>query len=299
MFFKNLRVYRATSELPELEVIEEKLSNHPARMCSSLELSVSGFAKAGHSETLLHTVSGMTLVRLVKYERILPASVIKEEVGKKVASIEEKEQRKVYRKEKAQIKDDVISVLAPQSFQRSKSTYAAIDREAGFIYVDSFSAGAAEELLSLMREALGSLPVRPINAKSLFQTDATAWARESEAPEGFSIGSSFKLSDDTARINAKHYDIDSDGVTELLGEGMLVEQIELHWQDKLSFLIEESYAIKRLSFSDIIQGQASDDAGDDGDAGSYFDASFTLMMLTLREFIPELLNAFGGELLPE
>ncbi|MFU7556691.1 recombination-associated protein RdgC, partial [Pseudomonas paraeruginosa] len=43
--------------------------------------------------------------------------------------------------------------------------------------------------------------------------------------------------------------------------------------------------------------QAERDGGDD--ALSQLDASFVLMMLTLSEFVPELLDALGGEEQPQ
>ena len=43
--------------------------------------------------------------------------------------------------------------------------------------------------------------------------------------------------------------------------------------------------------------EAEQDAGEDAQA--QFDASFSLMMLTLVEFIPALLEALGGEEIPQ
>lgn len=299
MFFKNVRAYRLTGELPSVEELESAFSEYPSNLCTPTQLSTTGFARAGHTENLIHTVNGMHLVRVLKHERVLPAAVIKDALDKKIAEIEKNESRKVYGKEKKQLKEDIVFTLTRQAFQRSKSTYAAIDMAAGLIYVDAFSAGAAEEVLSLMRSALGSLPVRPVSAKMPLNVTATNWIRGVKLPDSLKVGETFKLSDDVSRVNAKHYSTHNDSVQELVNDGMSVEQIELHWQDKLTFLLDESFAIKRLAFSGTLLAQASDDAGENSDVEAYFDASFVLMMLTMREFIPSMLHALGGENIPE
>ena len=74
-------------------------------------------------------------------------------------------------------------------------------------------------------------------------------------------------------------------------------QLSLAWQDKLSFVLDEKMIVKRLRFEDLLQDQAEQDGGDD-DLGQQ-DASFTLMMLTFGEFLPQLFDALGGEETPQ
>ena len=53
----------------------------------------------------------------------------------------------------------------------------------------------------------------------------------------------------------------------------------------------------QLRFEDLLQEKAEQDGGDD--SLSQLDASFTLMMLTLVEFLPQLIEALGGEEIPQ
>jgi recombination associated protein RdgC len=76
-----------------------------------------------------------------------------------------------------------------------------------------------------------------------------------------------------------------------------VTKLSLAWEDKLSLLIDDKLALKRLRFEDLLQDQAAEEGGDD--ALGQQDASFTLMMLTFMEFIPQLIEALGGEELPQ
>ncbi|WP_410965022.1 recombination-associated protein RdgC, partial [Salmonella sp. SAL04286] len=83
----------------------------------------------------------------------------------KVDEIEAQQMRKVYKKERDQLKDEIVQTLLPRAFIRRSSTFAAIAPSLGLILVDSASAKKAEDLLSTLREALGSLPVRPLSVK--------------------------------------------------------------------------------------------------------------------------------------
>ncbi|WP_171903713.1 recombination-associated protein RdgC, partial [Pseudomonas aeruginosa] len=73
--------------------------------------------------------------------------------------------------------------------------------------------------------------------------------------------------------------------------------LSLAWSDKLSFVLDDKLAVKRLRFEDLLQEQAEKDGGED--ALGQLDASFTLMMLTFAEFLPALFEALGGEEIPQ
>ena len=61
-------------------------------------------------------------------------------------------------------------------------------------------------------------------------------------------------------------------------------------------MLNDRLQIKRLRFEDLLQDQAEADGGDD--ALGQLDASFVLMMLTFRQFVPALIDALGGEETP-
>ena len=82
-----------------------------------------------------------------------------------------------------------------------------------------------------------------------------------------------------------------------LADLKVVTRLAMAWQDKLSFVLDDTLAIRQLRFEDLLQEQAEQDGGDD--ALSQLDASFVLMMLTFREFLPALVEALGGEEYPQ
>ncbi len=304
MWFRNLLMYRLTTDTPlTADTLEAALATKPALPCGSQTLSTYGFVAPFGKDAdapLVHSGQGFLLVCARTEERILPSSVVRDAVQEKVEELEAAESRKVYKKERDQIKDEVTQALLPRAFIRRSKTFAVIAPTQGLILVDSSSAKRAEELLSSLREVLGSLPVRPIGVKVAPTATFTDWVKQHQASHGLVLTNECELRDsaeDGGIIRIKREDLASEEVQMHLAAGKLVTQLTLAWEDKLSFLIDDKLTIKRLRFEDLLLDQAEEDGGDD--AAGQFDASFILMMLTFVEFIPQLLEALGGEEIPQ
>ncbi|MFD1261350.1 recombination-associated protein RdgC [Entomomonas asaccharolytica] len=304
MWFRNLLVYRLTQQISftEEELIKA-LQTKLAKPCTFQELSTFGFIAPfgkGEDAPLTHISQDFYLIAARKEERILPASVIKEALQEKVDEIEARDARKVYKKEKDQLKDEIVQDLLPRAFSRKKVIYAAIAPKLGLILVDSTSTSKAEELLSTLREALGSLPIRPVTVKVAPSATLTDWIKTQKSAQGFQVLEDCELRDtheDGGVVRCKRQDLTSEEIQIHLKSGKVVTQLALAWQDKLSFILDDKFAIKRIKFEDLLLEEADKVGGDD--AVSQFDATFTLMMLTFAEFLPALLQALGGEELPQ
>lgn len=304
MWFRNLLIYRLTQDLQiDAAALEQALASKPARPCESQELTTYGFAAPfgkGPNAPLVHASHGFLLISTRKQERLLPGSVVRDELAEKVEQIETDQMRKVFKKERDQLKDEIVQTLLPRAFIRKSSTFAALDLEQGLVLIDTNSAKKAEDLLSTLREALGSLPVRPLSVKVAPSATLTDWMKDQAAGGDFHVLDSAVLADtheDGGKVVATRQDMTSEEMQLHLSSGKLVTQVALAWSDKLSFVLDTKLAIKRLRFEDLLQEQAEKDGGDD--AAGQLDASFVLMMLTFREFIPQLVEALGGEEFPQ
>ena len=304
MWFKNLLVYRLTQDTPfELEAFETALGTKPARDCASQELSTYGFIPPfgkGEDAPLVHVSSDFMLISARKEERILPGSVVRDAVKEKVEEIESEQLRKVYKKERDQIKDEIIQAFLPRAFIRRSTTFAAIAPKLGLILVNSASPKRAEDLLSTLREVIGSLPVRPLTVKIAPTATMTDWVKTKKAAENFFVLDECELRDtheDGGTVRCKGQDLTGDEAQMHLESGKQVTQLSLAWSDKLSFVLDDKLVIKRLRFEDLLQDQAENDGGEE--ALGQLDASFTLMMLTFGDFLPALVEGLGGEDLPQ
>ncbi|MCL7462633.1 recombination-associated protein RdgC [Pseudomonas sp. NW5] len=304
MWFRNLLVYRLTQDLQlDAERLESALATKLARPCASQELSTYGFVAAlgkGTDAPLVHASQDFHLIAARKEERILPGSVVRDALAEKIDEIEAQQMRKVYRKERDELKDEIVQSLLPRAFIRRQITRAAIAPQLGLVLVDASSPKKAEELLSTLRECLGSLPVRPLAVKVAPMATFTDWLKNQQASHGLHLLDECELRDtheDGGTVRCKRQDLGSEEIQQHLAAGKVVSKLALAWTDKLSLLIDDKLTLKRLRFEDLLQEQASQEGGDDDLA--WQDASFTLMMLTFAEFLPQLIEALGGEELPQ
>jgi recombination associated protein RdgC len=303
MWFKNLIIYRFSQPVPfTLDELEVALEQKPARHCASQETHTLGWGHpfGRHSEQRMHTAAGYTLIAMTKTERILPASVVQEALREKVEEIEARDGRKVYKKERETLKDEIVAQLLPRAFIRTNTTRACLCLAEGWIAVDASSTTRAEDLLSLLRECTGSLPVRPIGVNTSPFLCLTHWVKTGIAPEGLAVGDGcdlFDTGEDGGMVRCQHQDLSSDEIQQHLEAGKQVGKLDLHWQGKLTFSLDERLGIKRLRFADMLHDEAIDQGGDS--AIDELDASLVIMGGTLRELIPAICAAFGGEVIPE
>ncbi len=300
MWFKNLALYRFTEPFTLTSAeLEEKLSDKPFRPCGSQdEFSLGWTSPAGNTtEQLVHDSNGFMMVCLKKEEKVIPAAVINEMLQEKIGDIEEKEGRKLAKKERTTVKDELIFELLPRAFSFSKKTFAYIDPKGGWIIVDAASAKKAEDLLSFLRKGIGSLPVVPINSNVKPTVIMTEWLNDSKkVAKNFLVEDECELrapEEDGGIIRCKRHNLSLPEITNHLDNGKQVIKLAIAWSERLSFVLDENLSIKRLKFLDLIQDQVADTDADD--EITQFDVDFSIMSLEIANFLPHLLDAFGGE----
>ena len=300
MFFKNARIFRFTRPIQvTTEQLEEKLQAEAFKPCGPQESSRNGWVPplGKHGEQLVHAANGYMLICLQRQEKILPAPVVKEFVEERCEAIEIEQGRKVRRKERDEIKDQVLLEMLPQAFPRNKRVYGYLALREGYMVIDAGTSKAAEDFASFLRKSLGSLPVRPPAVEQAPAFTFTGWLNETiDLPEEVTLGSDCWLEDpaqDGGKVTARGLDLSSDEVRNHLDAGMQATRLTMTWDDSISFSLDEDLGITRLRFGDSIQEKLDDVDADD--AAARFDAAFCLMTLELSRLIPGLLEALGGE----
>jgi recombination associated protein RdgC len=231
-----------------------------------------------------------------KEERVLPAAVVNELVQEKILETEDQQGRKLSKKERGTIKDELIFELLPKAFTFSRKIYAYIDPTGHWLVVDAASAKAAEDLLSLLRKSLGSLPVVPIKTTEKPTAIMTQWLITQQSPDDVTIEDECELrspNEEGGIIRCKRHDLALPEIKNHLDTGKEVIKLAVTWADRLSFIIDENLSVKRLRFLDLIQEQVADIETDN--AAGQFDADFSIMSMELANFLPRLLEIFGGE----
>ena len=198
MWFKNLRAYRLTSPFDlSAEQLESQLAGAGFTPCGkSQPLALGWVPPLGETaETLVHAAGGRMLLCMRREEKLLPATVVREQVADKIAEIEREEARKVYRKERLQLKDEVVQDCLPRAFTRSTRVFGYIDTRSNWLFVDAASAGRAEEFVGLLRECIGTLPLLLPQVNQSPAAAMTSWLVHSNLPDDFSLGSDCEMRD--------------------------------------------------------------------------------------------------------
>jgi recombination associated protein RdgC len=298
MWFKNLRIYMLQHPFNlSQEALAGKLSSKRFQPCGSLDQVGMGWdAPLGrNSEMLVHEAGGCQMICARREEKLLPAAVVNEVVEEKVEQIQQEEGRKVARKERSELRDEIFHQLLPKAFSRFTRHYAIIDKQQGWIVVDAASANKAEALVSLLRDTLGSLPVKPLEVTVSPAHVMTEWLKHPEQYADFSLLDSCELqdrSDEASVLRCKGQDLSAAEIMGHIDAGKAVVKLAVEWDQRLSCVIDGDMSIRRLKFLDLIQEQAADyQVESEADA---FDGHFTLMSLEFRRFLPRLFALFGG-----
>lgn len=298
MWFKNLRIYRFTKALDlDADSLNRQLDAQRFKGCASMDLTHAGWLSpfGPDHELLCHAANGYFLFRYGREDKLLPSTVVRELLDEKIREIEQEQHRKVYKQEKERLKDELIQTLLPRAFSRKRSLSAYIDSHRGLLIVDSAAANRAEEVLTLLRQSLGSLPVVPLACKIPAGSVLTRWLGNQDIPAGLSLGDECELreaGEDGSLVRCKRQDLSSDEITAHLSAGKEVSLLALNWQDRVQFILDRDLVIKRLKMGDILLDQQDPDLDD---PLAQLDADFSLMSLEIADLIEHLTPWFGGE----
>jgi recombination associated protein RdgC len=137
-----------------------------------------------------------------------------------------------------------------------------------------------------MRLALLQTQVAPATAMA-------EWLATREAPAGFSIDRECELKQpdsEKASVRYARHTLDIDELAAHIQQGKLPTQLAMTWNDRVSFVLTEALTLKKIKLLDVVLEGAAPPQGDDD-----FDADVALCTGELRQLIPDLISALGGE----
>lgn len=299
MFFKNLIAYRFSREMNlDLEKLEGQLKEFLFTPCGEKDKQKFGWVEpTGRmgGESFVHAANGHILLTAQKQIKLMPSDTINSEVNARVKVLELQEGRPLKKKEKDNVKEDVVLEMLPRAFTRDTFVNLLILPAMNMILVDVSSHTKAEEVLALLRKTIGSLPVIPAMPNKAFETLATEWVKTGDVPAGFTLEDKVVLKSVLAEggtANLNHQELDSDEVKAHLAADKVVTKCAFNWQDRVSYMMADSMIISNMKWSDELQDQNADIPKFEELAR--FDADFALMCGELTAFIPQVFDCFGG-----
>ncbi len=297
MLIKNLTLFRfPASVVNRLADLETSLAAHPLRACGPMEQHTKGWVSPyGRQDASLTACHGdVVLMALGSETKILPTSVVNREVAMKVATLEQERGTPVGARERRTLKDQALNELMPRALIKPGRTFGFIDKANGWLVVDTSSRKVAEDFVSALRAALGSLPAVAVEPESSPRVVMTEWLAAGQCPEPWSLGGDCDMKDVAAKSSAarfRQHDLSAEEVREHLAHGKQVSQLALLYRDRASLTLDEALCLRKFKLLDV--ALESLDKGDRANADAELDAQFILVAGEIASVLESLSTIFG------
>ncbi len=296
MWFKNLQIYRLTAPWTlSAEQLEASLAPQAYVPGSSLEMQTQGWVSPRDNGMLVHAVNRQLLLQLCTDKKLLPATVVNQVTKARAAELEEQQGFKPGKKQMKELKEQVTDELLPRAFSIQRSTRVWIDPVNGWLVIDAASSARADEVFKMLLKSLETLPFAALRTERSPLAAMTDWLAADEAPGGFTVDQDTELraaGEGKATVRYVRHTLEAEDVRRHIAAGKQCTRLAMTWNDRVSFVLTESLAVKRVAPLDVLK-ENTDSAMQNED--ERFDTDFALMTGELAKLIADLVAALGGE----
>ncbi len=209
----------------------------------------------GELVTPLVGINGFS-IQLQYDEKVIPTAVIKTQVDELVKKTEKETGFPITRKQKSEVKDNVIAALLPTALVKSTIVNAYYDADSKYLVVDTTQKKFADTIINLLINCCGSVKTETINVNSvklgLSAKVSASLNGDEEALNGFNLGSSCKLIKRGTKEKTTYQDTDleliSDTLKEDLEQGYEFDNAEM-CRSTVSFTLTNKFFFKSFSYS--------------------------------------------------
>lgn len=335
MWFKNLFLYRLNAQWnANLEEFNQQLNQVKFSACSALQTQSIGFIPPvknkeithkdnnnennannnnnNNIENLVYSVSVKNnqqfwLIAVATEQRLLPASVVKQEIEERSEKIYEEQGYYPSRRALKELKEQIIAEFLPRAFTRKKITYAWFDIKNKWFIIDAASPSKADELVGVLADALEDFPLQPVYTEKsavsvMTECLLSGGIADENLAEIFTLDRDCELKSPTEERQTVRYvrhplegkEIAAE-IKSHLKSGKLPTRLAFTFDNRISFVLTDKAEIKRIVYLDSILAESQHNAESATDESERFNADFSLMSLELSKFIPSLMSLLGGE----
>lgn len=299
--FKNVTIYRVgPGWAPTLAEMESAID--PARFvpCSATQDKAVGWIEPrGEAHgPLVEAVNGQHILKLMIETKGVPGSVVRKKAQEEADHIEATTGRKPGKKETKALREDALLALLPQAFARQQTVWVWLDLENGFLVTDASSQGKIDEVVTALIRAFDGLSLTPLHTAvtpQALMTQCLTAASDEEWPGGFAVERECELrssDEEKSVVRFTRHHLLTDEVRQHIAEGKLPTRLAMSWEGRIGFTLTEATQLKKVAF---LEGVFDDRPSDDE---SGFDTDVALSTGELRQLIPALIEALGGEQAP-
>lgn len=293
MLFKNVQFFQATADLKFfLSGLNQRLFEWCSVPLHSMESYRTGWTHPFEgAQGLFYCANNVLFLRLEVAEKKIPAKVLNQALKERVADIESRDNKKVGRKEKLSLKEELIAEMIPKTPVQRDYVSGYVDLSRGVIGVGTQKPSAAELWLDTLRQTMGSLPVVPLDVKANISGRMYSWLKDESVPAQIDsdITSGRLRSDLTEGRCADFKSVDLVGNV-CLSDFSDVEYLGVDFDGRLEFRLCNDLAVKSIKYCDDLLEEAGESYGSELPADR-FDVDLFLMVVEFRK----LLDFFGKE----
>lgn len=299
--FKNVIPYRIEQwTQPTAASVVDRLEAARFVECGASQPESAGWVepRGQNHGVLLESVAGQWILQLGFESKSVPAGIVKTQLGVLLDQAEKETGRRPRGKQARELKDDIVHGLLPRAFPKRSDTLLWIDADAKLLWVATGSTRGAERVVTELLQALGG-DLRPILLQTALSPAVAmaAWLSDKQAPAGFTIDRDCELKQpdsDKSVVRYARHTLDIDEVGEHIRQGKLPTQLALTWRGRVSFVLTEALALKKIQLLDLaLEGAGMASAAGGDDAGG-FDADVAIVTGELQQLLPDLIEALGG-----
>ncbi|AUR92276.1 putative exonuclease [Vibrio phage 1.170.O._10N.261.52.C3] len=229
------------------------LENYRFVQCTSTEKQRLGFSPNIIDGEYFSEVSGflmMTVTKQVKRpNKHLVADTLKLKEAAYLEMNEDKQEvpNSIYKDLKQQVELEVLAATYPDE---PKSFTVLIEKATGLMYVEG-KGKAAEDILGLIRKAVGTLPVVPYEPELSVADMMDAWVVNEESSE-IILGDKVVLTNrDEVKVTfAKEAIYESEAADFIENKGHFVESIQFEYDGVVSATLAEDFTLAGISYGD-------------------------------------------------
>lgn len=215
--------------IPKFDTMATLASGYPARECEYLERSTIGFQTFPtlQDQQVIEVCGSRFLYsETLKYQRSIPASVVRRETDKRVKKLIEAG-AEVSKADKQAIKNDIEGEFLPRMPQKDKVIPVIFDTHKSLLWIGAGTEGAAKEPEKLMQNGGLNLTKMPIFDGVDLGRWLTDWTLgERQPPSGSDLGERAKiaaLSVPKVGINISNEDLQEEEIQDLVRNRSVME----------------------------------------------------------------------------
>jgi len=266
---KNAITYNV--KLPEIIEMMEFISSgegiYLSRKPDIGQISTIGFSNHPVTKAIASEFEGGYCLTVTKWEKKLDSGAINACLSDNILDFEDNNGRSVTKKEKQEMKEDLIARLLPSVLPTPKTISAYYIDKTNVLIIDTVSDKEANEFTSLLRKVIGSLSATTLyidNTIGLTETLAVCLDEDERMiVDGILVESSLELKGD-GRVQFKDVDLfDETTSEEIIGQiregGMYVKNISLyHNNDETNFDLTDGFKFKNFKFNQFPESEDDD-----------------------------------------